>query len=595
MQFKIVHKGLFLISIPLFFELAVFGVLVRLELDAEQSAQRAIQARAISDGVNQIERDIHSVGKFLRGLSYQEALTADIKPYCSKLMVDVEHLQRITPDRPGYAELFARTKNAVRQGLTEIEQARDAIVNTPWAAYSIIKKLRKTIDTDLGEAISPQLLDLAEAFSHEDEEKRAEMARNRVRTFLFCALPVSLLIALLAVFWFTRNISGRLTKLCTDAELLSRGQKMLLPMDGSDEIAQLDRTYHDTAQQLADKTRRLQAAFDYAADLILGIDSRRLIVNANQTSSDMLGVEPKNLLQHSVVDFVAPNDIDKFLKLLADAASDQSKSLNAEITLIRRPSKLIPTVCVPRYSPLENSVFCVFHDITQRKEAETIRQEVFAMITHDLRAPLTSFSGFLEMAELGRIGELSESGLKLLPMAERSVSKMTQLMDDILTLEKLRGGALKPQLETVSIDQVMQNISEAVYFAAEKRNVKIDRRPCQLTIITDQNRLEQILQNFLSNALKYSPSGGKVVLDSVKTGDDIRIAVKDEGPGMTAEEIANIFRRFHHGSKADADLPSSGLGLTICEELAKFLGARVEVESSPGAGSTFSVVFPGGN
>lgn len=188
MQFKIVHKGLFLISIPLFFELAVFGVLVRLELDAEQSAQRAIQARAISDGVNQIERDIHSVGKFLRGLSYQEALTADIKPYCSKLMVDVEHLQRITPDRPGYAELFARTKNAVRQGLTEIEQARDAIVNTPWAAYSIIKKLRKTIDTDLGEAISPQLLDLAEAFSHEDEEKRAEMARNRVRTFfVLCA------------------------------------------------------------------------------------------------------------------------------------------------------------------------------------------------------------------------------------------------------------------------------------------------------------------------------------------------------------------------------------------------------------------------
>ncbi|KAJ8134067.1 hypothetical protein OY671_012719, partial [Metschnikowia pulcherrima] len=122
------------------------------------------------------------------------------------------------------------------------------------------------------------------AFSHEDEEKRAEMARNRVRTFLFCASPVSHLIALLAVFWFTRNISGRLTKLCTDAESLSRGQKMLSPMDGSDEIAQLDRTYHDTAQQLADKTRRLQAAFDYAADLILGIDSRRSIVNANQTS-----------------------------------------------------------------------------------------------------------------------------------------------------------------------------------------------------------------------------------------------------------------------------------------------------------------------
>ena len=380
-----------------------------------------------------------------------------------------------------------------------------------------------------------------------------------------------------------------------DAELLSRGHKMQLPLTGSDEIALLDRTYHETAQQLGDKTRNLQAAFDYAADLILGINSSRLIVNANETSSDMLGITPRNLLQHSVIDFVAPTDIDKFLKLLDDAATDQTKSLNAEITLIRRPSKLIPTVCVPRFSRLENSTFCVFHDITQRKEAEIIRREVFAMVTHDLRAPLTSFSGFLEMAELGKIGELSESGMRLLPMAERSVSKMTQLMDDILTLEKLRSGALKPQLVTVSINEVMKNLSEAVYFAAQKRNVNIAWRASGQMLMTDQNRLEQILQNLLSNALKFSPAGGKVLLDCIRTNDAVRISVKDEGPGMAPEEIDTIFNRFHHGSKADADLPSSGLGLTICEELANFLGARVEVESAPGAGSTFSIIFPGGN
>jgi PAS domain S-box-containing protein len=595
MQFKIVHKGLLLISIPLFFELTVFGVLVRLELDAEQSAQRAIQARAISDGVNQIEKDIHAVGKFLRGLSYQEALSADIRPYCSKILDDVANLEHITPNRPGYAELFARTRSAVREGQSEILAAREAIVNAPWSAYAIIKKARKTIDTDLGEAISPQLLDLADAFSHDKEEKLAEQARTRVRTFLFAVLPTSLFIAVLAVFWFTRNISNRLTKLCTDAELLSRGKPMAVAMEGADEIAQLDRTYHETAQQLADKTRKLQTAFDYAADLILGIDSKRLIVNANQTSTDMLGIDPKNLFQHSVVDFIAPNDIDKFLNLIADAMVDQDKSLNAEITLIRRPSKLIPTVCVPRYSPLEKSTFCVFHDITQRKEAESIRQEVFAMITHDLRAPLTSFKGFLEMAELGRIGELSESGLKLLPMAERSVSKMTQLMDDILTLEKLRGGALKPQLAAVSVDEVMQNLVEAVYFAAEKRKVRIEKHLSRQTLMTDQNRLEQILQNFLANALKYSQAGGKVLLECTRSNNEVRISVKDQGPGMTPEEVATIFHRFHHGSKVDADLPSSGLGLTICEELARFLGAHVEVESAPGAGSTFSVVFPGGN
>ncbi|MDR3612889.1 MAG: ATP-binding protein [Candidatus Obscuribacterales bacterium] len=594
MKFKILHQGLLLISIPLVCELALFGILAKLELDAENAAKKAAHARAISDGVNGLERDITDLAKFVRSLSYKEAFVADFKPYFNKMDADVSSLKELTADRPECLPVLERTAAAARRGQSLFQEARQSIIETPWSAYNIIKQARLQIGNELSMTVSPELLDLAAKFSDADEERTAENTRKLIRTLLFAALPISLCVAVGAAILFTRSISDRIWKLCQDAQLMARGERLSAVLTGSDEIAQLDQIYHQSAQMLEESNRKLQAAYDYAADLILSIDSNLRVAGANKACNEMLGISSEKISHMRIVSLIAETDRQRFIQLLEEAETDPAKVLSAEILLVHAQGNLIPTICMPRYSRVEKAIFCVFHDISQRKEAERIRSEVFAMVTHDLRAPVTSFKSFLEFAEMGKIGELSETGLKFLPMAERSVEKMTNLLNDILTLEKMKSGMLQVQNSSVSIFSVLTELRSTVFFAAEKRSVEIKIEPDNVLVMTDRDRLEQVLLNFLSNALKFSPPGTTIYLFCRKTPGELYISVKDEGPGIKPSEIGSVFVRFYEGTKKDQDLPSSGLGLAICQEIAQLLGARLEVQSELGSGSTFSIIFPRG-
>jgi signal transduction histidine kinase len=308
----------------------------------------------------------------------------------------------------------------------------------------------------------------------------------------------------------------------------------------------------------------------------------------------MLGMTPEQLSFKRIVEIIAPADREIFLRLLEEVEDAPDKLQNLEIRLTHAKGQLVPTICLPRYSYLEKATFCVFHDISLRKEAERIRAEVFAMVTHDLRAPVASFDAFLEFAEMGKLGVLSDAGKRLLPAAEHSVTKMKQLLNDILNLEKIKSGAAQVQSAPVSVDEILAGIGQSVLLAAEKRSVQIAIKPSNVIIVTDRERLEQVLLNFLSNALKFAPPGSKIDLFCHRSSGngDLYISVKDEGPGIKPDEINSVFDRFYEGTKGDSDLPSSGLGLAICQEVARLLGARLDVQSTLGKGSTFSVIFP---
>jgi two-component system, OmpR family, phosphate regulon sensor histidine kinase PhoR len=593
MKFKILHQGLLLISIPLICELAVFGILVKLELDAEGMAERAAKARAISDGVNGLESDIHGLVRYMRSLQYDEALRADFRPHFQKLYSDLDQLNNLTADKPQYLSLIKETTQAVHEGQWDIEEARRSLTTAPWNTYNIVKKARKKIDDDIALILSPQLLSIAENSTDDSASQNAEAARRNVRLALYAALPISILVTIIAAFIFTRRISNRVMKLSKDADAMAIGQELKPVMSGSDEIAYLDEIYHRTAEMLSDSNRKLQAAYDYAADLIVSIDSKSRILAVNKTCVEMLGLTPDKLVHQYIDEIVDRADKEKFDQLLTDAQFGKVENKSLEISLVHSDGKLIPAVCIPRYSKLEQATFCVFHDISARKEAERIRNEVFAMVTHDLRAPVSSFRNFLELVEMGKIGNLSETGEKLLPLAERGVSTMSRLLDDILTLEKVKSGMLELELKPVSINEVLNEVSAPIYFAAEKRSVKITVEPTPYVVMTDRARFEQVLLNFISNALKFSPADSLISLSCKMREDELFVSVKDQGSGIKPEEINSVFSRFYQASKGESDLPSSGLGLTICQELAQLLGTRLDVQSEPGKGSIFSIVFPG--
>lgn len=238
-------------------------------------------------------------------------------------------------------------------------------------------------------------------------------------------------------------------------------------------------------------------------------------------------------------------------------------------------------------------------------EANQIKGEFLANVSHELRTPLNSIIGFAEVLQETLSNSDSPQAEKQTRYASNiilSSRRLLELINDLLDLAKIEAGRAELRLATVSIKDTAEGLANLIRPQAEKRQVeiKIKVQPNLPPAETDAGKLQQILFNFLSNAIKFSPDEGTVTmqaeLDDEHPGRgvaNLRLSVKDEGPGIAPEDHERVFEKF---SQVDASATrahgGTGLGLTISKELAQLLGGTIELDSAPGQGATFTLVIP---
>ena len=221
------------------------------------------------------------------------------------------------------------------------------------------------------------------------------------------------------------------------------------------------------------------------------------------------------------------------------------------------------------------------------------RAEFLAVVSHELRTPLTSIVSFSELLR-GESDGLSADGGRFLDIIERNADRLLTLIDDLLMLNRLEGGALPLELSAVSIPGLAaEAVGTAVAVAAKSGvTVHLDTGEGPRSR-ADPRRLLQVLDNLIGNAVKFSSAGGLVRVSAMYTRHNWRIDVSDTGIGIPADEAARLFSAFVRGSNARiAGLPGTGLGLAIVKALVEMHGGRVSVDSALGKGTTFSVVLP---
>ena len=235
----------------------------------------------------------------------------------------------------------------------------------------------------------------------------------------------------------------------------------------------------------------------------------------------------------------------------------------------------------------------IMRDISAHKELDRMKSEFVATVSHELRTPLTSIRGSLGLVQGGAAGVLTPKAHELLAIAMSNTERLTRLVNDLLDLNKIESGAFELHLQSIEPRDLVDAAVSALAPVFDASGLTVDVRTTNAALIrADRDRMLQVLTNLLSNAAKYSPTGGTVLMRSVDVPTGVRIEVEDHGPGIAPSHIGRLFQRFQQVGTAATRKPGTGLGLAIARSIVELHGGRVGVESSPGVRTVFWVELP---
>lgn len=378
-----------------------------------------------------------------------------------------------------------------------------------------------------------------------------------------------------------------------------------LPTGTHDELGVVARAFQGMMREVSAKTEALRTSemryrliLGAAGDGILGFDADLRLTFINPAASTLLGYASAELLgaglhrMHSAPEGGGEPQCPLCAKA-RDGVTDQG------IQLFRhadgRPLH-VEYVSTPLRdgTQLAGGVL-VFKDVTEREQLQRMKQEFISTVSHELRTPMTSVLGSLQLVLGGTAGEVPAEMRELLEIALGNGERLVRIINDILDMDKLESGKMELRLASVALAGVVTRSLEAMQPLAEQEGVRLEAEAPlpECWVRADPERLVQVATNFISNAVKFSPRGGRVRLSIRSDGELARVTVADEGPGIPAEFRCRIFQKFAQADSSDRRTRGgTGLGLSICKAIVEQHSGRIGFDSTPGHGANFYFDLP---
>ncbi len=237
--------------------------------------------------------------------------------------------------------------------------------------------------------------------------------------------------------------------------------------------------------------------------------------------------------------------------------------------------------------------FVLTEDINDHKEMEQIKDEFISVVSHELRTPLTAIHGSLKLLNAGKGGTLNEKSQLLIGLAEKNTDRLVRLVNDILDLERIDSG--KRTLEKKSCDaaDLIATAVETMKQLAQEDKILLESDLISIPLIADPDSILQTLTNLISNAIKFSPAHSTILIQAEEHPNEVLFKVKDQGRGIPANKLENIFERFQQVDVSDSrNKQGTGLGLAICRQIIELHQGKIWAKSTPGKGSTFYFTLP---
>jgi PAS domain S-box-containing protein len=403
------------------------------------------------------------------------------------------------------------------------------------------------------------------------------------------AALLALLIGSVLALTAGRSIARPLVEIAAAARDIAAGATPRFPRSGIPDIDSLVHALREMHRQLADRFAQLRreqaetaALVESMVEGVIAANERGRIVTANPAARRILGYETTDHLPDLPQLFRT-----KAAREVVDAALQGRTVQDRELDLDDR-------VLLMNARPLPaGGAVLVIHDLTQVRRLEAMRRDFVANVSHELKTPLTSISGYAET--LLSDAPDPETTRKFLATIVANTQRMQRLVDNLLDLARLEAGHWQPEPEPLDVAEVAGEIWEAVSEGADGLSVHftIEVEANAGTVVADPDALRQILTNLLENALRYTPAGGRITCRAAADGGGIAISVADTGSGISPEHLPRIFERFYRSDASRSrNLGGTGLGLAIVKHLIEAHGGRVSAESRRGVGTTITCWFP---
>lgn len=235
------------------------------------------------------------------------------------------------------------------------------------------------------------------------------------------------------------------------------------------------------------------------------------------------------------------------------------------------------------------------HDVTAEREVAIMKNEFVSMVSHELRTPLTSIKGYVDLIVDGEAGEINEIQREFLEIVQENSDRLVSLINDLLDISRIESGRVHLKIEPIELPDIVQGVADTFRTFADQSTVSLSAHVAKNLprAAADRDRAGQVLMNYVSNAIKYSPGGGSVSINVKRRGNFVLLEVTDTGIGISAEDQRQLFTKFFRvDSSLTREIGGTGLGLSICKSVVELMGGEVWVRSTEGKGSTFGFSLP---
>jgi two-component system, NtrC family, sensor histidine kinase KinB len=485
-------------------------------------------------------------------------------------------LQEKNTTEPGEKELTA----SLRRNFNVLKQSKS------------IDSLRSLIRKDISGIMQLNLQAI------DRKNQAAKVSAEKAKAIIIIILTISILLGLTFVFNFPSLVASPVAKLTEGIKAIANknyGERIHL--NRKDEFGELANAFNSMAEKLDEyehsnlskilfEKRRAETVINSLKDASIGIDNKGIILFANQQALQLLNLKEPEIIGQSQEEVQKKNDLFRFLV-------KEQNNIPFKIVVEGKENYFTKEIMDIMQESQKAGNVIVLKNITSFKELDVAKTNFIATVSHELKTPLASSDFSLKLLEDSRVGQLSAEQKELVKQLKNDNQRMLKILSELLNMSQVEAGKIQLNKQLVSPYPIIEDSIEAIASVARENNIVIEKKleDNLPDINTDADKVSWVLNNFLTNAIKYSPADSRVLVTVQKEQNGLLFSVTDKGIGIDKSYLSRVFERYFQ-VPGRSDKKGSGIGLAICKEFIEAMGGKISAESNYGEGSTFSFQLP---